>query len=125
MKKILVIVLCIILAVALVGCSAADKAYEEAKKVLAEGDSQFYEIASDDSYIKIDTNPSDEEKYYNADAIQLVKDVNSALGFSESLYEKMGQTRALDGRQTDENDNFSVSWSYHPNKGLNVMYEKK
>lgn len=83
------------------------------------------EVASDGSYIKVDTNPSDIKDYYNADYSQTVKDINKALGFSDSLWEKMGQTRALDGTLTDENDDFTVSWSYHPNKGMSVIYERR
>ena len=83
------------------------------------------EVASDGSYIKIDTNPNDTKKFYSAEYMQTVQDINKALGFPESLYEKMLQTRALDGRLTDENDTFSVSWSYHPDKGMSALYERK
>ena len=37
----------------------------------------------------------------------------------------MGETRSMDGRQSDENDKYKVTWTYHPDKGLEVMYEKK
>lgn len=32
----------------------------------------------------------------------------------------IGQTRALDGRQEAEFDNYQLSWSYHPDNGLNL-----
>lgn len=83
------------------------------------------EVASDGSFIKIDTNPLDLDDYYNPDYSEAVKEISKALGFSDSLWEKMAQTRALDGRLSDENEQFSVSWSYHPNSGLNVLYERK
>src|SRR5699024_4757452 len=35
---------------------------------------------------------------------------------------EMGQTRALDGRQSASWDGFSVSWSYHPHDGMNAVF---
>lgn len=88
--------------------------------------------ASDGSYMKIDTNPNNEDRdsiFYNTaverDSLNAIKFVNEKLGFSDSLYQKMLSTTALMGRQTEENKKFIVSWSYHPDKGLEVMYEKK
>lgn len=54
-----------------------------------------------------------------------VRCMNNELGFGDSLYEKMSMTRAIDGMQTDENDKIKVSWNYHPDSGLSVIYEKK
>lgn len=34
------------------------------------------------------------------------------------------ETNALMGRQREENDKYRVSWTYHPNRGLEVTYEK-
>ncbi len=89
-------------------------------------------IASDGSYMKIDTNPQDiDDDSYRFDyetsfeASEEVEKINKELGFSDVLMEKMRETSSLDGRQTDENDKFKVSWSYHPDRGLEVTYEKK
>ena len=88
--------------------------------------------AADGSYLKIDTNPNNEDDnsiFYNVaveqDSLNAIKFVNEKLGFSDSLYQKMLSTTALMGRQTEENKKFVVSWTYHPDKGLEVMYEKK
>lgn len=88
--------------------------------------------AADGSYLKIDTNPNNEDDdsiFYNTavaqDSLNAIKFVNEKLGFPDSLYQKMISTTALMGRQTEENKKFVVSWSYHPDKGLEVMYEKK
>lgn len=88
--------------------------------------------ASDDSYMKIDTNPDNIESdsmLYNTrveeDSLSAIKFVNEKLGFSSALYQKMLSTTALMGRQEQENEKYIVSWSYHPDKGLEVMYEKK
>lgn len=89
-------------------------------------------VGSDGSYLKIDTNPNDADPdsvYYSSvkanDSLAGIKFVNEKLGFSSSVYQKMLATTALMGRQTDESKHFRVSWTYHPNKGLEVMYEWK
>lgn len=100
-------------------------------------------VGSDGSYLKIDTNPTnldlDDIDYSNAaqvasarifsnvqsDSLDGIKMVNEKLGFTASLYEKMMATNALQGRQSEENGKYKVSWTYHPDKGLEVTYEKK
>ena len=47
------------------------------------------------------------------------------LGLPDSLTEKMKSTRSMDERQNESYDNVAVSWTYHPDKGLEVMYEAK
>lgn len=39
----------------------------------------------------------------------------------QSIQTKMGQTRALDGRQEDTAGGFTYSWTYHPDSGLDVI----
>ena len=87
-------------------------------------------------YFTIDTYP---DEYKNLDstlrsillpqaqenALEAIKYANEELNFNGSLYSKMMSTTSLMGRQTDENDKYKVSWTYHPNEGLEVTYEKK
>lgn len=80
-------------------------------------------LASDESYLMIDTNPWDFDDYTDTDAYYAIKKINDALGLSASVFEKMGQTRAIDGRQTKSFDGGAVSWTYHPDNGLEVLYE--
>ncbi len=82
-------------------------------------------VASDGSYLEIDTNPSDIEDFSSTDAWEMVKDANDEFGFSEALNNKMNQTRALDGTQSDENSKVEVTWTYHPDDGLEVTYSLK
>ena len=91
-------------------------------------------IASDGSYMKLDTNPDDKKRdditrsYYQTTckpAINDIERINKELGFSDALMEKMNTTTALQGKQTDSNDKYIVSWTYHPDHGLEVMYEFK
>lgn len=88
-------------------------------------DESWCDIASDGSYMTIDTNPLDIDDYYGSDAVDAIEEINKKLGFSDSVYQKMMQTRSLDGRVSEENDKFKVSWTYHPDNGMEVMYEKK
>ena len=58
-------------------------------------------------------------------ALKAIKHVNSEFGFSSSLYDDMMHTSAIMGRQSAENKNYRVTWTYHPSEGLEVTYYKK
>ena len=88
-------------------------------------DKDWFEVSDDNSYMKIDTNPHDLKGKTEYSAMFAVKSINEELGFPESLYEKMEETRALDGKQSEENKKIKVTWTYHPDEGLEVMYENK
>ncbi|MHA6668216.1 hypothetical protein ACX3O0_05050 [Homoserinimonas sp. A447] len=45
------------------------------------------------------------------------------LDIPDSVLTRMSSTRALDGRQAGEWDEFSASWGYHPDNGLDVVIE--
>lgn len=83
------------------------------------------DIADDGTYLNIDDNPYDVDDYYNIDADNAIQAINKELGFSDSLWNKMCTTSSNDGKQTDSNDKVTVSWKYHPNRGLSVTYEIK
>ena len=87
--------------------------------------SSYARLAADGSYLSIDTNPYDWDDYSSEEAIVGLRNVVSALGLPDSLLQKMGSTRALDGRQTETYSNIEVSWSYHPDDGLEVLFTKK
>lgn len=86
-------------------------------------DSTWASVSKDGSYLKIDTNPNNIDDYFDYDAYKAVILVNDALGLPESLLEKMGSTRALDGTQVQRYENITVTWTYHPDNGLEVIYE--
>ncbi len=93
-------------------------------------------ISGGDDYFTIDTKP---DAYDNLDssvaaillpraqanALKAIRYANEALGFNGSLYSQMTRTTALMGRQKAENDKYIVTWTYHPDDGLEVTYEKK
>lgn len=82
-------------------------------------------IAKDGSYMEVDTNSLDMDDYTYTEAYYAIEDINEKLGFSSATFKKMGQTCSLDGRLTESNDKYTVSWTYHPNRGMEVLYEKK
>ena len=91
----------------------------------------------DDDYFTIDTYP---EFFFDnmepaveaflhpsmeSGALEAIQYANKELGFNGSLYYRMLETSALMGRQREENDKYRVSWTYHPDEGLEVTYEVK
>ncbi len=88
-------------------------------------DDFYCELADDESYLQIDTNPYDIDDYTSSIAWEYVEDANKELGFTEALSKKMEQTRALDGTMEDENNDIKVSWTYHPDDGFQVTYSLK
>lgn len=88
------------------------------------------------SYFTLDTYPDSWESMDEAAAALLapaqqentlvaIQYANEELGFNGSLYTRMLETTSLMGRQTEENDQYKVSWTYHPDDGLEATYEKK
>ncbi len=82
-------------------------------------------VADDGSYLNIDTNPDDIEDYYNYSAVQAIVSINKKLKFPDYVYDDMCQTTFSDGVRTAESGKVTVSWRYHPDKGLEVKYYKK
>ena len=84
-------------------------------------------VTGSGDYFMIDTYP--EGIYVFPDtqekALEAIKYANEELGFNGSVYSQMMKTTALMGRQSAENDKYRVSWTYHPDDGLEVTYEKK
>lgn len=82
-------------------------------------------VADDSSYLTIDTNPYNQKggdsRLIEA-GLDHIETLNKALGLPDWLYEEMLKTRALDGRQKESFDNVTVTWSYHPDQGMEVIY---
>lgn len=85
-------------------------------------ESSFAKVASDGSYLFIDTNPLDVKDELDYNAYLAIMEINETLGLPESVNNKMNQTRSIDGMQTASGDGFEVSWTYHPDKGMEVTY---
>lgn len=83
-----------------------------------------------DSYLKIDSNPYDYDSdsssstKYLLDATQAILRIHDKLGVPDYVYEQMGETSYLDGRRTYFGSKINISWTYHPDKGLEVLYTR-
>jgi len=47
--------------------------------------------------------------------------VLNGINTPQYVFDHMAATRALDGRQSDSWGDFTASWSYHPDQGLDVI----
>ena len=84
-------------------------------------------VATDGSYLSIDTNPFNIKGgsiFYKDLGLHRVQMTNTALGLPDWLYEEMCNTRALDGKQKETFEKVTVTWTYAPSQGLEVIYRK-
>lgn len=85
-------------------------------------------LGSDKSYLSVDTNPYNYEggdyRYFSV-VDDAIKKINKSLGLPDSLYESMNTTSWSMGKQSEtfENIGVVVTWTYHPDKGLEVTYK--
>ncbi|MBR3667909.1 MAG: hypothetical protein IKN66_12275 [Ruminococcus sp.] len=56
---------------------------------------------------------------------ELTEYLNDKLNLPKSLNERIDSTSGQDGKQSQEFDNVTVTWSYHSNDHYEVMYSKK
>lgn len=84
---------------------------------------EWVTVFEDGSGMKIDTNPADKDDFYDSDAMDTIEKIHEQLELPDSLLEKMLTTRALDGRQSKTTKGIEISWTYHPNQGLEILYE--
>ena len=82
-------------------------------------------ITEDGTTLTIDTNPYDIEDEISFEAISAIEAINKDLGLGDGVFEKMQTTRAIDGMQSITKKGYIVTWIYHPEKGLEVIYEKE
>ena len=86
---------------------------------------KWADVASDGTYLSIDTNPNDSSyNSYESEAINAILSINNDLELPESLNARISNTRAIDGTQTASYNNINISWIYHPDKGLSIIWEK-
>lgn len=94
-------------------------------------------VTGSGDYFIIDTYPEEDVRALDStvvawlaptwqkNALKAIQYANEELGFNGSVYTQMMNTTALIGRQSAETDKYRVSWTYHPDDGLEVTYEKK
>lgn len=141
MKK----VLCFLVAISLVvlcGCNSQSSTtdqetvqetvdpIEERKNLLSsayesccDSTKEYAVLSYDNTSLVIDTKPGDSYYRYESEATTAIAMCNNFLKLPSSVAEKMSSTRALDGMQSQNCGDFTVSWTYHPDNGLKVIYE--
>jgi len=87
--------------------------------------STYATLGSDGSFLSIDTNPYDIDDYTVDGSIAAIIAVNEALGLPDYILDDMGSTTSLMGKQSESFPDLgvTVSWTYHPDNGLEVMYK--
>ena len=90
--------------------------------------STWADLGSDYSYLSLDTNPynqDDGDYRYIFTVNDAIEKINKKMGLPDSLYNDMNQTSWSMGKQKEvfENVGIEVTWTYHPDKGLEVTYK--
>ena len=83
----------------------------------------YFTIGSDNSYCNIDTNPYDLDDYSSSTALGYIREMNDKLNLPEYVYQEMISTSYSQGKQTESFGSISVTWYYHPDKGLDATYK--
>ena len=147
MKKIISVLLILVMAMSMVACNSTDadkttettiatkatiSPIEEAKSLLqsaydtcctGKGKTEYAKLGYDKMSLVIDTKPDNGYFAYEDDAVSAIVMINTYLVLPSSLTEKMSSTRALDGTQSQNCGKYTVTWNYHPDNGLKVIYE--
>ena len=112
----------VVLAMA-VGCS--NSALADAYSYVVSGYSAAslcFEITSDGSCVTVDTNPYDLDDYLVSGSTTAIRSFHDRLGLPDYIWTEMSQTRYLDGRQTETVNGYVISWTFHPDRGLEATY---
>lgn len=56
--------------------------------------------------------------------VGVISCVHEELDIPDSVENRMYSTRALDGSQTVTHSGVDITWSYHPSRGIDVIYER-
>src|SRR5690625_485293 len=75
-----------------------------------------YQVLDGGSAVQMST-----ESFASTDDVRCVL---TELEAPSATWVKIGNTRALDGRQEDDWPGFKASWTYHPDSGLNILIER-
>lgn len=90
-------------------------------------------VGDEGATLILDGAGSDDRKIRDGDLVTVgdklsTKEVGCALAGTEipdSVISMMEGTRALDGRQTQDSDKYTYTWSYHPDNGLDVIITER
>lgn len=100
--------------------SASAQPIKEALSRCGVANSSYFTVGDGGKSLTVQTVGS--KKSYGA-SIEDTYCVLRRLNAPDSAISRMGQTRALDGRQTANWKGYSASWGYHPDDGMNLVVE--
>ena len=117
------ILLCVISMLALAACGNKGTDFRALYNSLE--NNYGWTLGDDGSYLSADTNVSNIDDYSNSTTLNSIKEMNKKMGLPDSLWQDMLKTTWSMGRQeeTFESVGIKVSWTYHPDKGLEVTYK--
>lgn len=107
-----------VLTVALAGCSQQSPL--EAAVDTCNAPKGYARIGDNGRSLKLDSEGDEQIGGLSIDDTECVL---NELGVPDSVVDKMGSTRALDGMQTATWDDITATWTYHPDDGLDVILE--
>lgn len=120
MKKLVATFGVVTLALSLTGCAGGFSTFQDAQTAC--GSPSGVSVQDNGKTLAVDMM-GDED--YTGASYDDVLCIVTQVGTPSYIKEAMWATRALDGRQSDEFDGISVSWSYHPDTGIDILYHKK
>ncbi|MDE6568443.1 MAG: hypothetical protein K2K70_12025 [Lachnospiraceae bacterium] len=98
----------------------AEEALLKIEKAYAICTSDRTKLASDKKSISVDSS-----NQYDVSSLLDISGIISSLGLPDSLYDEMCATNALMGRQSESYEYYDISWSFHPQNGLDVVFKYK
>ena len=98
----------------------AEEALQKIAKAYAVCTSDRTKLASDKKSISVDSS-----NQYDVSSLLDISSIISSLGLPDSLYDEMFATNALMGRQSESYEYYDISWSFHPQNGLDVVFKYK
>lgn len=101
---------------------AANEAFEKQKDKMSSAYKLCTSSGTKLSYDGLSITVDSSSKYDKEGVADIVM-VIYALGLPESLVDEMSSTNALMGRQTRTYNGIEVSWSYHPDNGLDAIFK--
>ncbi|MCL2403548.1 MAG: hypothetical protein FWC86_04900 [Coriobacteriia bacterium] len=119
MKKMLAIAIGLLVAFATLACSSNIDLESIVPIYL---NAHHYQISPDGLSLEILTNPENRTTESRSRAIQAIREVNHELGLPDYVWTLMSSTRAMDGRQSEPFEGGTVSWIFHSDSGLEVLY---
>ncbi|MDK1361629.1 hypothetical protein QNO00_15350 [Arthrobacter sp. zg-Y1219] len=97
----------------------SSNAIEEAAESCSVTDTYGIDIGDNGQSISMSSEGEDSTGADYADISCLLAEMD----IPDSVESRIGTTRALDGRQSADWDEFTASWGYHPDSGLNIVVE--